>query len=138
MSVAILGACGTCEGTGRMARADAGETRACFSCGGFRRVRRGGGGAYRTQAMADRHGVPCRSCTDGTWTAPADNPCWSCNYNVGQDVIEAHPGDTLPDVIGRCASVPRAVADVLAAEWEIIPIRLDRGQTWGEAYLGLG
>jgi hypothetical protein len=137
MSAAIIGPCETCQGEGKLARADAGEVRACFSCNGFRKCKRGYG-AYKTQAQADRYGVPCRSCTDGTWTAPDTNPCHSCNYNPGIDIAVAHPGDVLPDVIGRCASVPRAVAESLAAEWSIVPMWFDRGQTFGEAYLGLG
>lgn len=138
MSVAILGPCDTCKGEGRIAREDAGEVRACFSCNGFRKTRGAYGGAYKTKAMADKHGVPCRSCEDGTWTAPDFNPCYSCHYNPGLDVAVIHPGDTLPDAIGHCSNASREVAEKLAAEWEFIPMRFDRGMTWGESYLGLG
>ena len=135
---AILGACGTCQGEGRIARADGGVTTTCTGCNGFGKSKRGYG-TYKTQALADRHGVRCWMCHGvKTYTPPLTNPCYSCNYNPGQDVAEIHPGDTLPDVIGRCASVPREVAVSLASEWEFVPMRFDRGQTWGEAYLGLG
>lgn len=136
---AILGPCDTCQGAGKIARADAGETRACFSCNGFLKTRGAYGSAYKTQAMADRHGVPCRSCKGtGTWTAPDFDTCYSCHYNPGLDVAVIHPGDTLPEPIGRCSSVSREIAASLAAAWEIIPVRIDRGMTWGESYLGLG
>jgi RecJ-like exonuclease len=140
MTLAIIGDCDTCKGEGKIAREDAGETRACFGCNGFGKRKDGGwGGAYKSQEMADRHGRTCRSCNGfGTWTAPDADNCHHCFYNVGRDVAVAHAGDTLPVTIGHCSSVPRDIATALVSEWDIIPIRVDRGMTWGESYLGLG
>jgi hypothetical protein len=138
MSDAIVGACGTCSGTGSIPREDAGVTTKCSGCGGFGKAK-AGFGAYRTQAMANRHGVTCRMCEGtGTWTAPAANSCHSCYANLGLGVIEAHPGDTLPESMDRCSTVPAAIRETLVAEWEIIPVRFNRGMTWGESFLGLG
>lgn len=130
--------CPTCEGTKVVPHPNAGEVRACFSCNGFglrnnRTLR-----AYATLALAKRYGRRCGSCGgSGEFTWPLTEDCRTCD-RTGAVVTDAHPGDTLPDVIGRCDSIPDAVSATLAAEWNVVVVREDRRQSWGEAFLGLG
>lgn len=128
--------CSTCSGTGDAPHPDAGVSRVCWACNGF--GKRGRQGAYKTAALARRYGRTCTVC-DGTGVTvwPDTTPCYDCSHS-GTVVLDAHPGEVLPDAVGRCDSIPDAVSATLAAEWNVVVVREDRRQSWGEAFLGLG
>jgi hypothetical protein len=129
--------CETCSGSGAAPHPDAGAPRECWICHGFGWASPRGT-RYKSLAAARRNGRLCKTC-DGTGVTvwPDTTPCYDCSHS-GVIVLDAHVGEVLPDSVGRCDHLPGAVAATLAAEWDIVAVREDRGQSWGESYLGLG
>lgn len=132
--------CTNCTGSGHVTHERAGESTKCFTCNGFGKSKDGGYGAYKSQAMANRHGKTCHTCKGkGIYVYPDLDRCFSCSfYNPGIVVSEAHEGDILPKEIGRCGNIPKNVAEQLVSEWKFVVVRNDKGLNWGESFLGLG